>query len=189
MNCKDGLTYTLYYTREDTAPWISLCHKKWWFPVCRYSQGKTWPNTADFPVSQKIMIFCAQVSMAGTISADMLCAEAAGLNTLNVSKAIFIYVINHGQHGQQGQQGYLHVFYKSWSGKDSCQGDSGGPFTVDVEGEPSIKSLCHIHILTSTSISSTLQCRPTSPRWSGVLGLWMCRGRSITIIQMIWRWY
>ena len=101
-------------------------------------------------------------------------------------EGILIHVINHGQ---QGQQGYLHVFYKSWSGKDSCQGDSGGPFTVDVEGEPSIKSLCHIHILTSTSISSTLQCRPTSPRWSGVLGLWMCRGRSITIIQMIWRWY
>jgi len=67
------------------------------------------------------------VSMTGTISADMLCAEAEGMVDTN----------GDGVDEQVSMTGTISadMLCAEAEGKDSCQGDSGGPFTVDVEGQ------------------------------------------------------
>ena len=100
-----------------------------------------------------------------------------------VSKAIFMYFKNHGQ------------------GRTVARATAEGPLLLmsKVNLWLETSSLCDIQCILYTfwnPISSTHQCwpcRPTSPRWSGILGLWMCSGNGPTCFLShrlrLYRWY
>ena len=84
MNCKDDLYWGL--TQGKTwHPGFPCVTKNDDFLCAGIHKGR---HDQTLQISQCHKKNCAQVSMAGTISADMLCAEAAGSNTLNVSKRV-----------------------------------------------------------------------------------------------------